>query len=1440
MATGGLYGNASESVGLYGNTTNFGGSYFEWFIFYQSDTQPATPTGGSWSFVTNTGTPPTGWSAVPFSAPTLPVWVSIALVNSRSDVPLVWSAPGLFSYSSGLPILSGSGTPAVGDGINSQLYIQTSTTPQTIWFKQSGTWNRLVGSTLYADLTSAQTVAGIKTFSSPIVGSVTGTSENVTGVVAIANGGTSSTTASGARSALGVTATGQDTTYAYRANNLSDLASASTARTNLGLGSAAVLTAGAANGVATLDAGGTVPLSQIPASIQGGVSYQGTWNASTNSPTLTSSVGTKGYYYVVSTAGSTNLNGITSWNIGDWAIYNGTAWEKIDNTDAVTSVNGYTGTVVLTQPDIAGTASLTTVQTLTNKTLTSPIINEILDANGNEILGLSPTASATDFVTVKNGIGVAVPPHVYADGPSANIGLHLQPKGTGLITISDGTDFNKGIRFRSSGSAASAITLLDAVATAGRVVTLPDATTTLVGRDTTDTLTNKTIAFGSNTFSGSLAIANGGTGQTTANAAFNALVPSQTGNSGKYLTTNGTDTSWGTNPLGDVVGPASATANGIALFDGTTGKLLKDSAATDGLIYGVTVGRGAGASATNTALGASALAGNISGTYSVAIGANALAGQTSGGYNTAVGQNSMSAVVTGVGNSALGVNSMAGNTSGVNNTGLGGAALYTNSSGSSNTAVGSAALQNSTASNNTAVGFKANFNNETGAQLVAVGFNAGVGNTTGSYNIAIGDYALEKTTSGSGNIGIGSGALDYNILESNNTAIGYQAGYRNNAANNTFIGWSSGYYNQTGVSNVAVGSRAYAQSGTLASGSYNIAMGDGSLRSIQTGNNNVAVGHQASYKNTTGSDNVTSGTFALYQNTSGNYNTAFGSYALENNSTASTNTGLGFQAGYTNSTGPEFTAVGYKAGFYSTAGYNTFVGHQAGLNQSSGDSNTYVGRGITANAAAGATTGSNNTAIGNFALARLTSGANNVAIGAASMQFNNTGGNNVAVGLNSLYSNASSGSNVAIGQSAMYGLNSAAGGNIAIGDEAMFSVNQSAGTNIAIGLGALRGNSATGSGNIGIGQAALYPLTTGTANTIIGGYDGATTPAGRYIDSGSYNVGIGANTLANVTSGGYNTAVGTGAIANNNATHVTAVGFQAGFYAGSGTYNVFLGSYAGYQNGAGANNVYIGGAAGPNIYANATGSNNVGIGRESLAYTTSGSSNTALGYRAGYINTSGTTNTFIGVESGVNNVTGSGNTFVGRTSGLLSTGSYNCYVGQSQSSGYSSGYEMTTGSTNTILGGFSGNQHTLDIRTLSSKVVVSDGAGIPAFHNDSSLWTTNTNGNIDVTNISSTTNVLAITANTATGLFGGNNFSGVFIINDINQTGGVAICIEGGGSLQIISQAGAATYFVNNSSPSTNQIGVYMNGNTVTIKPNPNSGGTTNFRIIAFRTRIST
>jgi hypothetical protein len=86
--------------------------------------------------------------------------------------------------------------------------------------------------------------------------------------------------------------------------------------------------------------------------LAGGVTYEGTWNANTNVPFLQSSVGVQGHYYVVNVAGNTNLNGITDWQLGDWAIFNGSVWEKVDNTDAVVSVNGYTGAVVLTFSDV--------------------------------------------------------------------------------------------------------------------------------------------------------------------------------------------------------------------------------------------------------------------------------------------------------------------------------------------------------------------------------------------------------------------------------------------------------------------------------------------------------------------------------------------------------------------------------------------------------------------------------------------------------------------------------------------------------------------------------------------------------------------------------------------------------------------------------------------------------------------------------------------------------------------------------------------------------------------------------------------------------------------------------------------------------------------------------------------------------------------------------
>ena len=110
------------------------------------------------------------------------------------------------------------------------------------------------------------------------------------------------------------------------------------------INSAGKVTAGAATGSSdgsnTLTTKGYVD-AQI-ATIPSGLNFQGNWNASTNSPTLASGTGTPGFYYNVSVPGSTNLDGETDWQVGDWAVFVEAGatdkWEKIDNTSALTGV----------------------------------------------------------------------------------------------------------------------------------------------------------------------------------------------------------------------------------------------------------------------------------------------------------------------------------------------------------------------------------------------------------------------------------------------------------------------------------------------------------------------------------------------------------------------------------------------------------------------------------------------------------------------------------------------------------------------------------------------------------------------------------------------------------------------------------------------------------------------------------------------------------------------------------------------------------------------------------------------------------------------------------------------------------------------------------------------------------------------------------------------
>ena len=110
--------------------------------------------------------------------------------------------------------------------------------------------------------------------------------------------------------------------------------------------------------------------------------YVKTWNANTNTPALASSVGTLGTFYHVSVAGSTTLNGISTWEIGDLAYFDGSVWTKIvdtieaetgtHNTNWIGAIPSTAGNITYTK--IGRTVTLQFPQVSATSTSTSQII----------------------------------------------------------------------------------------------------------------------------------------------------------------------------------------------------------------------------------------------------------------------------------------------------------------------------------------------------------------------------------------------------------------------------------------------------------------------------------------------------------------------------------------------------------------------------------------------------------------------------------------------------------------------------------------------------------------------------------------------------------------------------------------------------------------------------------------------------------------------------------------------------------------------------------------------------------------------------------------------------------------------------------------------------------------------------------------------------------
>ncbi len=569
MATGGLYGaspngnvvasSGSESSGLYGNSSVFGGTYFEYLIFIESATVPATPTGGSWSFTTNIGTPPTGWTNSPPASPTNPVYLSIALVNSRGNGTLTWSVPGqIFKQGpTGATGATGATGPQGPQG-----------NPGTVATIAAGTTTTGAAGTSASVVNAGTSSAAVFNFTIP---------KGDTG----ATGPTGSTGSPGAAAtvAAGTTTTGAAGTSASVINS----GTSSAAVFNFTIPRGDVGATGATGSAATVAAGTTTTGA---AGTSASVTNSGTSSAAVFNFTIPrGDTGATGAGVPVGGTAGQALTKIDSTNYNtQWSNVIGSV-ASVDGSVTVTNVSGAVDLSVAVAA--ATTNVICQVRNTTGATLTKgtavyisgatgqiPTVNKALatsDATSAQTLGLMTsdlTNNTNGYVTVI-GLITNIDTSAYTDGQQ----LYLSGTTAGTLTatkpyapihlvyvaVVEHAHPTQGKLFVKVQNGYE----LDEIHNVSAQT--PTNGQTIVYNSTTSLWENNTVSLTSG-INGTLPIANGGTGQTTANAAFNALVPSQTSNSGKYLTTDGTNTSWATNPLGTVTSVGgTGTVNGITL-----------------------------------------------------------------------------------------------------------------------------------------------------------------------------------------------------------------------------------------------------------------------------------------------------------------------------------------------------------------------------------------------------------------------------------------------------------------------------------------------------------------------------------------------------------------------------------------------------------------------------------------------------------------------------------------------------------------------------------------------------------------------------------------------------------------------------------------------------------------------------------------------------------
>lgn len=173
--------------------------------------------------------------------------------------------------------------------------------------------------------------------------------------------------------------------------------------------------------------------------------YKGTWDASTNTPTLSNSdTGKTGFLYQVQVAGSVNFGaGSISFDVGDKVVNDGTLWSKWDLTDAVTSVNSATGAVTVNAINqLSGDGTTSVASGSQSKALTLATVNSNVGTFGSASSVASVTVNAKGLTTAASNVAIQV-----AQSQVTNLSTDLTGKANADLSNLTATAINQNLIF---------------------------------------------------------------------------------------------------------------------------------------------------------------------------------------------------------------------------------------------------------------------------------------------------------------------------------------------------------------------------------------------------------------------------------------------------------------------------------------------------------------------------------------------------------------------------------------------------------------------------------------------------------------------------------------------------------------------------------------------------------------------------------------------------------------------------------------------------------------------------------------------------------------------------------------------------------------------------------------------------------------------------------